>query len=228
MSKNSIIKAVGFVGTLAAGAALVGSAVTGTGAYFTSSKTGTLAASSGHLTLNTTDTNLAFSDLMPGEDKTKNIDFNTDSEGKSDVWVVFDKTSPAYGAFSGSNTEYAGGGLGRYAHFAVSVNGGQPVFESYNVKNRDATDTTSLVCYVDANGNGGSAVRASSPTDTPPYCGVPGAIRIAQNLSNGEGRTLNVTFGLTGRWKGQHATLATVPFQVVATQAGVRPDALNY
>jgi hypothetical protein len=64
-----MVKVGGFVGTLAAGAALVGTAVTGTGAYFTDSKAGNLSASSGHLTLNTTDTNLSFRDLVPGEDK---------------------------------------------------------------------------------------------------------------------------------------------------------------
>ena len=102
MSKNSIIKAVGFVGTLAAGAALVGSAVTGTGAYFTSSKDGNLAASSGHLTLNTSETYLNYADLMPGEDKTKDVDFNVDVTGKSDVWLVFDTTTEAYARFSGA------------------------------------------------------------------------------------------------------------------------------
>ena len=226
MSKNSMIKVVGFVGTLAAGAALVGSAVTGTGAYFTSSKDGNLAASKGHLTLNTTDPYLNFTDLMPGEDQTKNVDFNVDVTGKSDVWLVFDTNTEAYARFSGTkgNPLYADGGLGRFGHFKVAVNGGGALFESWNLQMAPAGTAN----CTDANGHGSNS-PATSEGDTPSYCGVPAAMKLASNLSSREGRVLNMTFGITGRSRGQlPAAVANVPFKLVATQVGVRPDALNY
>jgi hypothetical protein len=228
VSKKNILKVGGFIATMATGAAMLGAAVTGTGAYFTDSKAGGLSANSGHLTLNTTDANLHFDDLMPGEDTKRNIEFNVNSEGKSDVWLVFNKNDPGYALFTAAKGDpnAVDGGLGRYGHFAVSNNGGAPLFQSYNLQHKGAGAGDS--CGVDANGNGGSAQQAISPSDTPPYCGVPTAIKIASNLSSGEGGVLNMTFGITGRWTAQHSPVASVPFNVVATQAGVRPDALNY
>ena len=53
-------------------------------------------------------------------------------------------------------------------------------------------------------------------------------MKLASNLSSGEGRTLNMTFGITGRSTGQYSQVANVPFKLVATQVGVRPDASNF
>lgn len=228
MSRSSIIKVGGFITTLAAGAALVGSAVTGTGAWFSDSKDGSVVATSGRLHLNTTDPHLTFDNLVPGEYKTRNIDFNLDGNNStnSDVWLTFDPTDLGYAQFTGAKGQapWTDGGLGRYGHFAVSVNGGAPVFQSYNLQNGPAAES----CGVDANGNGGSTQQATSPTDTPPYCGVPTAIKLASNVAPGQAATINVTFGPTGRWTAQDAPVADVPFKVVATQVGIRPDAANF
>ena len=225
MSKSSIIKVGGFIGTLAAGAALVGSAVTGTGAWFTSSQTGELKAGAGHLTLKTTDTALTFSDLMPGEDKTQDVGFNVDVSGKSDVWLVFDKTA-AYGQFTGTKDDalYPAGGLGRFGHFKVAVNGGSALFESWNLQLAPAGETN----CTDADGHG-IGTKPTSRDETPGYCGVPAAMKLASNLSSGEARTVNLTFGLTGRSDGyQNQSVTDVPFKLVATQVGIRPDAANF
>ena len=106
----------------------------------------------------------------------------------------------------------------------MSVNGGAPVFQSYNLANGPAAQS----CGVDGNGNGGSSQQASSPTDTPPYCGVPTAIKLASNLSPGDVRTINLVFGVTGRWTAQNVPVTNVPFKVVATQVGIRPGAANF
>jgi hypothetical protein len=228
VSKNNIMKVGGFIGTLAIGAALVGSAVTGTGAWFSDSHNGNVAASTGRLHLNTTDTNLTFDNLVPGEYKTRNIDFNVsgDSSTNADVWLTFDPTDLGYAKFTGASGDalWNDGGLGRYGHFAVSVNGGAPVFRSYNLQNGPAVDS----CGIDGNGNGGSDQQATSPTDTPPYCGVPTAIKLASNVAPGQAATINLTFGPTGKWTAQDAPFASVPFKVVATQVGIRPDAANF
>jgi hypothetical protein len=230
VSKINMIKIGGFIATMAAGAAMIGAAATGTGAYFTDSKTGGLVASTGHLTLNTTDANLRFENLVPGEDTTKSVDYNVDATGKSDVWLVFKPTDVGYLAWTGDkgNALYPDGGLGRYGHFAVA-NGGTTLFESRNLALDPAGPGTAASCYVDpATGHGGSAVRPTSRDDILPYCGVPSAIKIASNLVSGDGGVLNMTFGVTGRWTAQHSPVASVPFTVVATQAGVRPDAANF
>jgi hypothetical protein len=222
-----MFKVGGFIGTLAAGAALVGTAVSGTGAYFTDSDNGNLAAGTGHLTLNTTDTNLSFNDLVPGVDKTRSIDFNVDASGVSDVWLVFDKDTAGYAAWTGAKGDpnAPGGGLGRYGHFRVD-NGSYTLFQSWNLQNVPA-GSSEVPCATDANGHG-EGRPATSVSDTPPLCGVPTAIKIASNLDSGEGGTLHMTFGVTGRWRAQYVNVANVPFKVVATQAGVRPDAANF
>ena len=127
-------------------------------------------------------------------------------------------TTVGYQVFGGAN------GPGRYVHFKVSTSGASALFESYDL----ATGTDGQSCYVDANGNGGSAVKPTSPQDTPPFCGVPTAIKTASGLTSGQGGTINGTFGITGRVTAQNKPYANVPFKVVATQKDVRPDALNF
>ena len=125
----------GFIGTVAAGAALVAAAAGGTGAYFTDSKAGEMKASTGQLKLNTTETNLSFADLMPGTSKTNSLDYNVVTTGPSDVWLVFDPADASYQKFTGAklNALAPKGGLGRYGHSAVSNNTGGPLFQSYNL-----------------------------------------------------------------------------------------------
>ena len=217
----------GFIGTVAAGAALVAAAAGGTGAYFTDSKPGTISATTGQLKLNTTDTNLSFKDLVPGTSKTKDISYNVETTDPSDVWLVFDPTDVAYLKFTGAkgNPSYPDGGMGRFGHFAVSNDSGGPLFQSYNLAHVEAGG-----CAGDGNGRGGSNQQSTSREieGAPPQCGVPSAILIASNLTNGQGGTVHLTFGVTGRWTGQNATLTPVPFNLVATQAGHRPDAANF
>ncbi|MDO8108431.1 hypothetical protein Q6348_14635 [Isoptericola sp. b441] len=229
MSTFTALRLGGFVGTAGLTAALVGFAVSGTGAYFTDSADGTISSSSGHLTLSTTETNLSFADLVPGTDKTQDVTYHVDTTGPADVWLVFDPETAGYQGFTGPKDEGAlvpDGGLGRYGHFAVSVGSDGPLFQSYNLASAPAGESGG--CPVDANGHGGSAQQATSPSDTPPYCGVPTAIKLSSNLTTGQGATVHVTFGLTGRQTQQNQVEWTVPYKIVATQAGVRPDAQNY
>jgi hypothetical protein len=221
----------GFVAALGASGALIASATGATGAYFSDAHNGTLQATSGHLTLNVSDTTLNFTGLMPGEDQTKNITYSTDANGNEDVWLVFPDNT-AYGQFTGAKnaTEWPDGGLGRYGHFAVSDTHGGLAFHSYNLAN-DPTPNPANDCAVDANGRGGSDQQATSVSDTPPYCGVPHAILLASNLVSGTSGTISVTFGLTGRQVAQNQTEFVpnpVQFQIVGTQHGVRPDAPNF
>ncbi len=227
MSKRSIIKITGFIGTLGAGAALVAGAATGTGAYFTSSLDGSIAGNSGHLTLtSTSDRTLNFSDLMPAQDVTKNVDYKIDvSSGTSDVWLTFDPTSLGYLKFTGTkdNPLWTEGGLGRFGHFKVTANGGAVVFDSYNLQLAPAGFTN----CTDANGQGSIARPTSRNVDVP-YCGVPAAILVASDVPDTGGGAIGITYGVTGRQTAQRQGQPTVGFKLVATQHGIRPDAANF
>jgi hypothetical protein len=222
-----MFKVGGFIATLATGALMVGSAVTGTGAYFSDSKTGTIAASSGHLTLSTSNTALKFDNLMPGEDKTDSVDFGVNSTGKSDVWLVFTKDT-GYAAWTGPLGEapYPAGGMGRYGHVQIGTSEAPNLFESWNLQNLPA-GSPNTTCTVNQFG-WGHGTPSTSHDDTPALCGVPGSIKIASNLTSGAGGTLNITFGITGRSTGQNKPVAAVNYQIVATQAGILPDAPNF
>lgn len=228
MSKKNVFKVAGFIGTLGAGAALVATAATGTGAWFTDSKPGSLTAQAGQLKLDANNTSLDFRGLMPGEDRYQDINYNVSaSNGNVDVWLKFDTTTQAYSRFTGGKGQngYADGGLGRYGHFKVS-SGSSTFFDSYNLAN--SPDGKSGCA--DGDKGWGSSRQATSKDDTSMgYCGVPGYILIASNLASGTGSSVRLTFGLTGRQTQQNQlSVPRMPFEIVATQAGRRPDAANY
>lgn len=233
MSRSTGWRIGGFVAALAASAALVASAASSTGAWFTDVTDGSLSASSGHLNLVVSgDKTINFANLMPGETRTADLGYTADvSGGTVDVWLVFPTDTPqqatAYCLFTGPKDQCGGGGLGRYGYFAVSADGYGQAFRSHNLKNAPA-GVTGQSCGVDGNGRGGSDQQATSVLDTPPYCGVPTAILVADNVADGASGTLHVSFGLSGRQDQQGQVEPTVPFQIVATQSGHRPDAENF
>ncbi len=62
-----------------------------------------------------------------------------------------------------------------------------------------------------------------------PFCGVPGAIKIASNVANGQTGHLKLTFGITGRATAQNQVqVAGLPFHIVATQSGHKPGDANF
>jgi hypothetical protein len=233
MFKNKSARIAAFIGTLGASAALIGAAATNTGAYFTDSETGQIAGTTGHLTVDKlNDYNLSFDNLVPGEYKDRSVAYRTGGDTNEDIWLKFPAGTP-YGQFTGAKDNgsngnidgFADGGMGRFGHFAVKDNAGNVLFSSYNLQN-ESNGTSGCA---DSNGHG-SGPQATSPTNTPPLCGVPHYMLIETNLPSGSDRSLTMTFGVTGKQtqQGQYAPPANVPFQVVATQHGVRPDALNF
>lgn len=225
MFKSKGARITGFVGTLGLSAALLGAAAGTTGAYFTDSESGSIEAGSGALTIDSRNNyNLGFGNLIPGEDKSREVVYRTGGDTPADIWLKFDGGA-GYLAFTGDkgNAAYPAGGLGRYGHFAVANNGGGTLFSSYNLANASA----GVSGCADANGHG-SGRPATSETDTPPYCGVPQLIKLESNVAPGSERKTTLTFGLTGRAQGQNTPVANLPFEVVATQVGIRPDAKNF
>jgi hypothetical protein len=232
VSKKQFLKVTGFIGTLAAGTALVASAATGTGAWFTDSETGSISANSGHLSIDISgDRNMNFADLMPGEYQHKSISYQvTQSSGKADVWLVFSEKSPAVAAFTGpkDSAYHKGGGLGRYGHFMVRGTDNAIIFQSNNLAYHPANESGPN-CWVGIDGHGGSDAVASGVDAAPPYCGVPYAIKVASNLATTATGHFTVEFGFSGRQTEQGQSLAApVPFSVVVTQAGHGPNDENF
>jgi hypothetical protein len=235
MSKKKAARLAGFIGALCATGALVGAGVQATGAYFTSSQTGTMHASSGHLTLSAThpaQLNMDFQNLMPGKNVQHAVDYSVDvSSGNVDLWLVFNKDSQEYNKFTGGsgNTNWSDGGLGRYGYFSVSDSNGGRAFRSGNLKFATAADDpqSSDSCATNATtGRGGSDWIATagdySPTE---FCGVPDAIKLAGGLSDGATGTVTITFGLNGYMQTeQNQPEFNLPFKIVATQAGHVPN----
>lgn len=233
MVSKKTVKVAGFVGALCASAALVATAASTTGAYFTDSKDGNLSATSGHLEVHTTGTNINFQGLNPGEDQSQRVTYTPTSNSTTheDVWLVFKTDTAAYGAFTGANhVNYGGyeqGGLGGYGHFKVLSDQGYG-FESYNLQVAADPNTG---CHINADGDGGSAERATGPdngSQSAPECGVPGAIKLGSNLAPGQASAATITFGLTGKATAQGVQEANVPFQIVATQVGIRPGTKGF
>lgn len=229
MQKAVLLKLGGFVTALCATGALVAATVPATGAYFSDSKDGSISATSGHLSLAIdphTTTALNFANLMPGVNQTKSINYQvTASGGNVDVWLTFDKSGAPYAAFTGGKNSpaWAAGGLGRYGFFSVADSHGGTAFTSGNLAFADGTNAYlghGDECTVDANGRGGSATIFTGGT-YPPYCGVPSKILLASNIPSGTTGTVAVTFGLNGVLQTQQGQYeGTVPFHLVATQAG--------
>lgn len=233
MNKSKSIRLAGFVGALCVSGALIGVAVSGTGAYFTDSHSGEIDAGTGHVrvAVDPADGKLNFADLLPGEYKTQTINYQAQGTGAEDIWLVFPTTSSTGAnpseAFTGAPDDGAGGGLGRYGHFAIASTDGAH-FTSYNLSANRANDS-SAPCPTNANGWGGSNQQAASTSDLLPYCAAPHAILLASNKTNGQGGSATLTFGFTPLLTGPQdaPTNKLVDFQIVATQHGVRPDDPN-
>jgi hypothetical protein len=218
VSKKQFLKVTGFIGTLAAGTALVASAATGTGAWFTDSASGTVTASTGHLNLETSSRSLDFRNLVPGEYNRQNVTYTIRATGKSDVWLVFERSDPVVQAMTGSD------GLGRYGHFSAYNDGGQ-IFTSNNLASGSAAES----CNTDPAGHGGSSDTPKSRDDKSVlYCPVPEQMLLASNVSDGFQGVAGIEFGVTGFWTAQNSPLGVVPFKIVATQHGHGPNDANF
>lgn len=224
MQRSKALKLTGFAGALCASAALVGFSVSGTGAYFTDSHSGSINAGTGTVKVSTNNLSLNFDNLLPGEYQKKDITYTAHTTSTEDIWLVF-PTDGSAAAFT-STPKPGPVPLGRYGHFAVtSTNGAH--FTSYNLARSTGGVHASDACSIDNNGEGGSNQQPTSPSDTQvPYCAPADAILLASGLSDGQGGTATLEFGFTPLLtdpQGQ-ATAPLVAFKIVATQHGVRPD----
>ena len=231
MNKRKTVRVAAFIGALGASAALIASAVGTTGAYFTDSRDGTMSATTGAIRIDSGDTSLNLSGLLPGEYKSDHVTYTTNGSEPEDVWLVFNQNDPAYQKLTGAkgSADAPAGGLGGYGHFAVGNNAGSDVFSSWNLQNK--TDNTSG-CANDLGQGGNHEIAPSYDYTNDTLCGIPSAIKVESGLAPGTTFKYTVTFGYTpkltdvGNADGYHFENGTIslPYKLVATQSGVKPN----
>ncbi len=210
MSKSIALRLAGFIGAAGLTAALVGSAVAGTGAYFNDSKPGTINASLGSIKVDTSNTALSFTNLLPGDSQTQTAQFTNTGLNPQDVWVVFNAADIGDGD---SHTD-AGliNDLGTYGEVLIKTSG-TPVFSSNNL-NDDSTTCPP--------GAGADLVppRACAP--------LPHMIKLQQNLGVGASSDFAFTFTVAAKLKAAAAEggpiFAPIRYTIVATQHDITPD----
>jgi hypothetical protein len=213
MIKSTTGKLVGFIGAVGVSAALVGFAATGTGAYFSDSRSGAVTGSTGSIKVvtggggGTDGLNFRFNDMLPGEPQTATATYLNSGHNRQDVYLVFPNTDALH----------ALNNLGRYGQAHVASNGTE-IFASTNL-----------------NDDGTSCPPAG--TDCNP---LPGQIKLADNVASGDGGSVSFTFAYGPKLKGNtvgpfncyplgdlSCPVNGLPFQIVATQHGIAPNDAN-
>ena len=214
MRKSMAMRLAGFIGAAGLTAALVGSAVAGTGAYFSDSAPGTINATLGSIKLNTANTALSFNNLLPGESGTQAAQFGNSGTNPEDVWVVFNQADIGdHNHLTDTNLINDHGTYGE----ALVKSGGVDLFYSNNLND------DSVSCPP---GAGALEVppRACAP--------LPHMIKLAENLAPGQLSDFTFTYTVAAKLKDAaaegHLAFQQIHYTIVATQHGITPDdALN-
>jgi hypothetical protein len=157
-------------------------------------------------------TDLQYDGLMPGEARTRSIDYAISSGGPSvDLWMVFDTRSAGVHDLTGAhgspgNSPHTSCGLGPYAYVAVSDSNGGLAFESGDPPSDDPGTSP-----------------ASGLAHTRVSCRALTTIRLGADLRTGTRGTVAITLGLDPTFTRQDAELPAVPFTLVATRHDSSP-----
>jgi hypothetical protein len=220
MRKGTIIRTIGFIGSAGITVALVGAAATGTGAYFTDSKSGTIAGTMATVKIHTgggtgaDNLNFAFDKMLPGQAQTQTVTFQNTGNSSADIWVVFDKTDLGNNPTPGGGTTSASGlnSWGTYAEVHLATSGTE-IFGSANLND-------GYPC-----GTPGTRVDAWGVTD-PTLCYLAGQYKLASNV--GPTASGDMTFSFTPSKKFQNTAqglpVLSLGYKIVATQVGIAPD----
>jgi hypothetical protein len=210
MRKYSFARTIGFIGSAGLTVALIGAAATGTGAYFTDSKSGAITGTMGTIAITGYDgggdnaLDMTFSGMLPGEAQSRTVRYQNTGSGNQDVWVVFNKADLNNGlpgdAARGLNT------LGTYAEVHMTANG-SPIFDSANL-------------------NDGYPCGTPGNPGYPTLCALPSQIKLADNLAPGAVGDMMFSFAPGYKFKNgvQGAAILQLGYKLVATQHGIAPD----
>jgi hypothetical protein len=207
VSKKNIVKVAGFIGTLGAGAALVATAATGTGAYFTDTQAGSISGTMGTIQIQAGDggpaaTTINFTKMLPGEAQAKTVQFKNTGQNPQDVWIVFDQSH--LGDHDHNTDTGAVNDRGTYAEIHIK-SGSTAVFDSANLND----DSNSCPPGV------------GNPACNP----LPPMIKLRSNLAPGASGNFTFSYMPAAKYKNnQGAPEVSLPYQLVATQHGISPD----
>lgn len=208
MRKSMILRLAGFIGAAGLTAALVGSAVAGTGAYFSeSAPTKTISATLGSIHLNSSAINdLTFTNMLPGESSTQTATFSNSGTNPEDVWVVF--AAADIGVHDHLSTVNYINNKGTFGEALIKA-AGTPVFYSNNLND----DSSSC----------------APGTGAPFICNpLPHMLKLADNLAPSAVSNMEFTYTPAAKSKGASSenTAAFLPihYTIVATQHGIAPD----
>ncbi len=190
---------VAALGLTASGAgALLLTATGATGAYFSDTHNGAITGTTGAITLSTSDTNLNFTDMLPGVPQSQKVDFTNTSNNAEDVYLVFPNGS-ALGALNN---------LGTYGHVSVSSSGGA-YFASSNLNDNSTS------C-----GSFSSAPGACNP--------LPAVIKLQDNLAGGGSGSMTFSFNYASKLtNGPNNAFENAPFNVFPVTGEVWSDVAN-
>jgi len=209
--KGKILSLVGFLGAVGTATALIGTAASGTGAYFSDNHPGSVTGTFGHVTVDVTgggdsvagQSPLAFDwkNMLPGDWKSATLTVKNTGTASEDVWLLFDDSN---GEWSALNT------LGTFGEF--KVNG-----VDYNNLNNHYPQGTAA--------NPGQTNSCGDSTGPIAYLPAKNALG---TLAAGQTANFQVAFRSSAcisnsAYEGQPAFAQPLNFSVMATQHGVDP-----
>jgi hypothetical protein len=213
------VKIIGLLAAVILVAALVAVASGATGAYFSDTKNGNVDGTIGTVKVDTTDMNIHFANLMPGEPQTVQVNFANSGSSAQDIWVVF----PQADALHAIND------LGTYGMVTVA-NADGDLFYSNNLNDRPNNGTTPLPVKIKLASSlapgAGNAFKftfayasklgdaSTTPGQTHPASSGGGVWNVWPLVD------LTYYHNDSGFVVGSHAGL---PFNIVATQVGQQP-----
>jgi hypothetical protein len=215
VSRSTIVRIAGFIGSVGLTAGLVGAAVTGTGAYFSDAKSGNISGTMGSINVEGHDGSgadqlgMTFTDMLPGEAQTKTVRFANTGKNAQDVWVVFSQA--ALGDHNHSTDTGLVNDRGTFAEIRVKSNGTEK-FESANLNDDQL-----------------SCPPGSSDATHPPCRELPHMLLLQEDLAPGAVGDFEFMFRPGAKFKGNaNLPVLDLPYTLVATQHGIAPDdALN-
>jgi hypothetical protein len=202
MNKSKTARVAAFVGALGASAALIGAAVSGTGAYFQGTTdqahiTGTMGSIKiegvGGL-------DVVFQNMLPGEAQSKTVEYRSTGANDEDVWLVFNNPSQV-----GDGSGNVGiNSLGTYGEIHIASNGVEK-FGSANLNDRASTCPPGV----------------GNPACNP----LPTKIKLADNVTPDQHGVFSFSFKPSSKFSGnQGLPVLGLDYKLVATQHGIDPS----
>jgi len=207
MFKKKPTRIAAFIGTLGVSAALIGAAVSGTGAYFqgttdTSHITGTMGSIKiegvGGL-------DVVFQNMLPGESQQKTVEYRNTGVNDEDVWLVFTNPDQLHTHATDPRNDSGVNTLGTFGEIHIASNGTEK--------------------FASANLNDNYPCGTPGNTGVPTVCPLPTKLKLADSLSPDQHGNFTFAFKPSERFTSiQGLPILGLDYKLVATQHGVDPS----